>query len=778
MNQPPLALCMIVKDEIEPVIAILADYGPYFDKIYITATGLTKEQWQQAIDKNTAVTQGKVILTFFDWIDDFAAAREFNRQQVKEPYWFWMDADDRLEGVDNLREQVKLMQAEGIDMLRFRYNYGQNEQAEAIADHWRERLIRTAHQHKWIGAVHETLIADAAHVIKSDAVTVIHHKDPIAMKKSLVRNLKILQASYNKEKDPRTVYYLGLSYMGLEQYQPAIEMLITHIQASGWDEERYRSWCKVAECELLLGAFKKALAATNGAIDEKPEYPDAYYLKAAIYNEMGQHDKVVEWVKVGLSKPEPKTLSIVDPTLYQYRGMFLGALAYLQLGQIKKAYALYYEVMQRAPDYPIAKELRDLFEEAYYDDAAIDHVRWLLKYSRDNKGKPEKLLQGIPYKLLADPRLNAERTQFTEPKKWPKKSIVFYCGMGSEPWGPDTLDKGMGGSEEAVVYLSRELARLGWTVTVYNDREDEYIDGNYESSGKPHGFAIEYKPWTMFNPRDKFDVVVSWRAPSFFNGMGINARLKCVDLHDTPVGHAMISDSSIDNVDLFFFKSKHQTKYSKVPDDKVVIAPNGIVPDQFSGEALKTKRNPKKVIYASSADRGLDVLCGIWSKVKEAVPDAELVWAYGWNTFDSFHQDNPEQMKWKWQTVRRMQLAGVKDLGRLSHEDLAKEMLSCGVWAYPTSFPEISCITAMKAQAAGLDCVTSGYAALRETVFKDEPEIEYIHDKPEELEKFTQRLIDALKTPISDKDRQATSKKAIDLYNWQSVSEKWSKALS
>ncbi len=768
-----LTLCMIVKDEVDAVESILADYRKHFDQVVIAVSH--REAYKQLKDRTSV--KGCDIF-YRKWTNDFAEAREAVRERVKTDYWFWMDADDKLQNPERLRDLTGYMAEKNIDMLQFRYEYAHNEQGESIADHWRERLVRTAHNHRWLGAVHETLIADAANVVKSDAVVVVHQKDAEGMEQSLLRNLTILEQSYEKDQDPRTMHYLGLSYLGLKQYEKAIQFLIKHIESSGWDEERYRSWCKIAEAELLLGAGRRALSATNGAIDEKPDYPDAYYLKAMIYNEMGQFEKVVEWIKVGLSKPEPSTLSIVDPTLYKYRGMFLGAIAYLQLGQVKKAWALYREVRDIAPEYPIAEDLAALFEEAYYDDGAADRLKWLLQYCRDNGGKPEKLLQAIPYKLLSDPKLNYWRTQFTEPVIWPKKSIAFYCGMGAEPWGPDTLSKGMGGSEEAVVYLSRELARQGWSVTVYNDREDEYFEAHIAtsavtSSNMPQ--LVHYKPWTMFNPNDTFDVVVSWRAPQFFNGMDIKARLKCVDLHDTPVGHVTISDTSIKNVDLFFFKSKYQTEYGDVPQEKIVIAPNGIVPDHFAG--VDVERNPLKVIFGSSADRGLDVLCDIWPKVKEAVPQAELVWAYGWNTFDTFHTNNPERMKWKWQTVRKMQLNGVKDLGRLSHEDLAKEMLSCGVWAYPTSFPEISCITAMKAQVAGLDCVTSGFAALQETVFKDEPEVERIDSKPEELEKFTQRLIEALKHPLPDSERSVISKKAVDAYNWAHVAELWSEAL-
>jgi tetratricopeptide (TPR) repeat protein len=767
---PSLALCMIVKDEVDAVESLLTEYRSFFEQIVIAVSD--KEAYKQL---RARVSAKDCDIFYRQWTDDFAAAREAVRVRVKTDYWFWIDADDTFSYPDRLHRLVDYMEDNSLDMLQLRYEYAHNEQGESIADHWRERLIRTVHEHKWIGAVHETLIADAANILKSDEITIVHHKAAEDMEQSLLRNLDILEKSYEKDQDPRTMHYLGLSYLGLKQYERAIEFLIKHIEASGWDEERYRSWCKIAEAEIMLDMPRRALAATNGAIDEKPDYPDAYYLKAMIYNELGQFDKVVEWIKVALSKPEPNTLSIVDPTLYKYRGMYLGALAYLQLGKIKKAWAMYQEVRQVAPDYEIAKEMQQLFEEAYYDDAAIDRTKWLLQYCRENGGKAEKLLQAIPYKLLADPRLNYWRTQLTEPTVWPKKSIVFYCGMGSEPWGPDTLDKGMGGSEEAIVYLAREMAKQGWKVMVFNDREDEYIDGEGTTA------AVRYKPWTMFNPNDTFDVIVAWRTPAFFNGMDIKARLKCIDLHDAPTGHASISHTSIENVDLFFFKSKFQTTYAKVPPEKVIIAPNGIVPQQFvfdtATELAAYPRNPHKVIYASSADRGLDVLCDLWPKVKEAVPDAELVWAYGWNTFDSFHHNNPERMKWKWQTVRKMQLAGIKDLGRLSHEDLAKEMLSCGAWAYPTSFDEISCITAMKAQAAGLDCITSGFAALQETVFKTESEISHIDTKPKELENFTQRLINTLKNPLSDNERALLAHNALEAYNWAHVAELWSAAL-
>jgi hypothetical protein len=63
-----------------------------------------------------------------------------------------------------------------------------------------------------------------------------------------------------------------------------------------------------------------------------------------------------------------------------------------------------------------------------------------------------------------------------------------------------------------------------------------------------------------------------------------------------------------------------------------------------------------------------------------------------------------------------MKKHGVTVHGRVSHEELAKAMKEIQVWAYPTEFPEIHCITALKAQEARCYPVTTAVAALDETV--------------------------------------------------------------
>ena len=156
---------------------------------------------------------------------------------------------------------------------------------------------------------------------------------------------------------------------------------------------------------------------------------------------------------------------------------------------------------------------------------------------------------------------------------WPASSIVYYVGTGIESWGPDSIEQGIGGSEEAVIYLSRELARAGWKVTVFCQREDHYedeVDGSH--------YPITYKPYCEINARDTFNVFIASRHPEYVHN--IKARLKLVDLHDAIPESNLLT--VIDEVDKFMVKSKwHRDLYQNIPDDKFVIIGNGIVKEQF-----------------------------------------------------------------------------------------------------------------------------------------------------------------------------------------------------
>lgn len=586
-----LGLSQITNDA-EATIKFLEKYGQYFSKWFVTVADKNKQEYYKL---SKAGLGDKLVLSYFKWIDDFSAARNANLETIDSLYWFWADSDDDIVDPERLNEIVRYMISSDTDVVQLKYDYAQNDQGQAISDHWRERVIRRKYEGKWDAPVHETFQGPPAAYERIEYVMVKHDKAKLDIKASMARNEQILRKHFEATKDPRDAFYLGMTELARHNYAECIRFFLQHIQTSGSKEDMYRCWCRIADAEWLRNNIDQALYATDEAIKLRPAFPDAYYIKVMCYAKNEQFENGIEWLKVAIAKPVPDTLHMIDPTLYKYRGLSYGALCYLFSGRVKEAFRLYKEVMSNDPSDDIfSPETQELFETAYFDGKAIDYTKWLLHYLKGNNGKPLKIFEALPERIFADPRLNAERVKFMPNKQWPDKSLVIYCGPSTESWGPDTLTKGMGGSEEAVVYLSRELAKLGWQVTIFNDREEEYwdslntaeiLDSDKEfmkkwEMGETEGVGVSYQPWTLLNPYDDFDVFCAWRAPSFTRG--IKARKKIIDLHDTPVGTMQITNSDIESTDLFMFKSKFQTTYApNIPSDKIAIIPNGLVVEQF-----------------------------------------------------------------------------------------------------------------------------------------------------------------------------------------------------
>lgn len=126
-------------------------------------------------------------------------------------------------------------------------------------------------------------------------------------------------------------------------------------------------------------------------------------------------------------------------------------------------------------------------------------------------------------------------------------------------------------------------------------------------------------------------------------------------------------------------------------------------------------KRKNSVGYFSAYYRGLECLLKMWPSIREVVPDATLDVYYGWESWVAFQGEDDfyDRMERLFEDLKPQ---GVTVHGRVSHEELATAMKAIQVWAYPTEFEEIHCITALKAQAAGCWPVVTDVGALTETV--------------------------------------------------------------
>lgn len=351
-----------------------------------------------------------------------------------------------------------------------------------------------------------------------------------------------------------------------------------------------------------------------------------------------------------------------------------------------------------------------------------------------------------------------------------KLDIVIACGDAIEEWNPATVKvNGIGGSENAVIEVSKRLARKGHNVRVYTSCG---VNGEGIFDG------VEYHSSDKISLIEHCDVYIAWRHANLLDVSNVNAKVKYLWVHDVCAlgakhsnllkadGILALSDWHADNIE----------RVHNVPRSQIVRTRNGIDNTRFS-KFRNVKRNPRKVVYSSSPDRGLHTLLLVWPKIRAIVPDATLYIYYGFSNWKktATSSNDTAQLQYINDLEMRIQMLshqGVFFLDRVSQEELAKEFLSAGVWAYPTWFSETSCISAMEAQAAGLRIVTSPIAALKETVGERGKMIDGDWLSPSYQEKFVKLVVEAM-TKEDESDREYLARYAEQNFSWDGVSEQW-----
>ena len=752
-----VSLAIIAKDEVEQIERIARDYSKYFHEIVVA--------WD---DEEIPKIEG-VRFVPYKWRDDFAHKRNFLTEHINTEYYFRIDTDDIILNPENLEKLFDKAEKNKADCIYLSYIYARDDDGNTVAEHWRESLIRKSDGIYWKKPIHENLFIEdleSYQSAKDKTVKILHEVDERHAEESAQRNFKILLKEYQEDgeyTDPRTLAYIGRMLMGFGQWHKAIPFLEMLVNKSGWEDDRYFAYTEIGFCHSRLGNNSKAISACLEAIVINPEYPDAYICLGEVYTEQKDYKKALEWLLQASSKKRPETMQVYDPSRYTVRLATDLAIAYFGVGEFEKAKVVYEKAKKMAPNNEWIKENKKLFEDGFEQDKYIKNFLWLLLYTKEKDAEKTKaLVEAVPKNLLSDERIQKIRHDILPPKEWSDKSVVIFCGKGWEEWGDPSVISGLGGSEEAVVYLSRELVKLGYEVTVFNNCGD--LEGKFN--------GVTYQPFYNFNPNDDYNIVISWRGNMFKSGR-IKAVRKLIWMHDVPQ-QGQFKEDEIDTFDkVIVLSNYHKTLLPEhIPSEKVFVSSNGINLEDF--KIGNDERNLNRLIYASSYDRGIQHLLQRWPKVKKAVPNAELHIFYGWDVYDRMAEQGFRSWDFKESMLKLMRQEGVYEHGRVGHKKLNKEFQKSSLFVYPCHFEEISCITAMKAQANGCVPVTTNYAALKETV-KEGVIVE--GNAREVADKFVDRLIECLKHNGQVEKLRDKVLLHRNEFGWNKVAKQWSEEL-
>lgn len=374
--------------------------------------------------------------------------------------------------------------------------------------------------------------------------------------------------------------------------------------------------------------------------------------------------------------------------------------------------------------------------------------------------------------------------------------------MWSIRWDP--RDRSLGGSEQAVVNLSREWAKQGFDVTVYTELElngpnSNGLNNNKNNQNNQNNQTItidnvKYASTDLFDPSclDQNTNLILWRnfgiVPFFstdiyknlgINGIpGIQGINIMIDLHDNdPKAYEVISKNlyKYPNGKIMFKSRFHQEQYefftkTKLAAKNAIVIMNGIKTDLFSTNLTHLPkpiashfRNPYRFVYASCYLRGLEnILIHLWPVLYVTEPRAELHVYYGMKYTNKERRENIEKLL--------IQSKGVCDHGRQSDIIVAREKQMSNFHLYITdNMEEIDCISIRESLVAGAIPLLLDAGLFKE---RDGVKIAIGTNMPDTVKIIT----DLIKNPAKCEELREELRRSKTIKGWDEVSREWSRA--
>jgi glycosyltransferase involved in cell wall biosynthesis len=387
--------------------------------------------------------------------------------------------------------------------------------------------------------------------------------------------------------------------------------------------------------------------------------------------------------------------------------------------------------------------------------------------------------------------------------------IAFVDTLGLCYDGSTIHKRGLGGSESAVIYLSKELRKLGIDVTVFNDCvSDDCFPGYYD--GVLYRSLYEVETTT-----EQYDVMIGSRSvaafaeptqltefkcfmgnlPDFTNIQN-RSKHKVLWMHDTFCD----GDNYIENfintgkINELFTLSDWHTSYVGNCDhgfrrnidilkNKIFQTRNGIgiKPDFIDVR----EKEPMTFVYNSSVTKGmLPLVNWVWPKLKKLLPNAKLTIIGGYYKVRDNSAPDSQEVQWRKLVEEN---PDINFTGVITQREISDILRKTSFMLYPTAFPETFGISTLEALAHNVTPITCRFGALEEIAIDDMSyKINYPVEKnwscqwlneDEQVNHFINMTLQAVNNPYVHQQKMYACNKVKDICTWDTIALQWKQHL-
>jgi glycosyltransferase involved in cell wall biosynthesis len=307
-----LSVSMIVKDESANIADALSCFAPFADEIIVVDTGSSDNTKEIAARFTSKIYD-------FEWIDDFAAARNFAMSKAEKSYQLWVDADDRITPENQVHIESLKSQFDGKKAFYFIL---QNHQTDQPPTSCRQmRCTPLIPEMRFEGRIHEQIFPSAVRaglelVITDIVITHYGYMDKELRVAKARRNLEIMEREKAEGRDDGALhFFFALTCAPLGDRPEAIRSMERALER--FERESYnhhlipegylflaKTSFEVGDCDRCL----RYLAVARSLVGGNPLHN---FNIGIIYQQMGKHPEALEAFK---EVPGKEYIPILFPT--------------------------------------------------------------------------------------------------------------------------------------------------------------------------------------------------------------------------------------------------------------------------------------------------------------------------------------------------------------------------------------------------------------------------------------------------------------------------------
>lgn len=406
------------------------------------------------------------------------------------------------------------------------------------------------------------------------------------------------------------------------------------------------------------------------------------------------------------------------------------------------------------------------------------------------------------------------KAELWKPKQDKNKniSIAIVDVIGLNYDGTTLTKKGIGGSESSIISVARELVKIGFDVTIFNDcATHETNPGVYDGVG--------YRPMTDLGLRDYgFDIVISQRTvipftpielydqvrqapprdfdPKIFLQLQKPSQLKILWMQDTFIWGDHLVESLIVNkhIDEIFLISDWHISYVantfahgprrnfEVLKNNIFLTRNAI--NRWIDWVDVKQKDPNLFVYNASVTKGMEPLVRkVWPKIRARLPNARLKIIGGYYQFR-----NETELGEAAQKVIALQKLtehdpSVEFTGIIPQPKIAEIMSQASAFLYPAAYPETSGISSIESINYNTPIIGTRFGAMEESAtdsasyyidYAIEPNGLYPWiNSDEQVDRYVNLVLNVVNNPYLHQQKQYACNAVKDVSTWDTVALQW-----